>query len=106
MQALLVGELSRAAEAIKASGLPISSCKALGSGADVEAILIKCPSTPSRARTAIYLMHKDAEALVYIGDTEDDEIIKMMLDQNKPVYIHYTQPDYVVGLRLNWEEDF
>lgn len=108
MRCIIGGDLSQMSEAVKRSEFFIDSGIVLG---DVEyngLKSVKCPTNPSTARTAIYLMHvPNSDCVIFIGDVSvDDELSNLALSFKKPIYIHYTHPEFTAGIRMNYEEDF
>lgn len=107
MRCVIGGDLSRSQEAVEKSGFQVDSGVLLGDASVDGLKAVKCPKSPSAARTAVYLMHiPKGDCVIYIGDCQDDELVTLALSFGKPIYAHYIHEQFTAGLRFNYEEDF
>ena len=107
MRALVGGDISKQADAMRRSGFPISSGLILG-GKDTENLKgVRCPETLGAARTGIYLMHvPKAECIIIASDGRDDELLNLALSFGKPTFVLYSNTRFTAGLLFNYAEDF
>lgn len=104
---VLSGQPNYIQDALERSEFPTQSAVVLGEGSlSIPHTSIGCPSLSGPARTAIAVMQfQKVEAVIMCGEVDFD-LLDLALSLNLPVYIHYVTDEYVVGLRMGWEEDF